>query len=522
MREDLEAFGAARPGLWVPPMVFILLACDAANPSSTPEPTRPEPRLELLALKLTEIHYHPLDEGTVSGDEYEFVEIKNAGKIVLNLADVAFDQGIQYAIPAATTLAPGEFLVVASNAAAFQDRYGFAPSGEYTGKLSNTGERITLSDLSAHMVITSVEYLDRSPWPAAADGGGRSLVPVAANLDDDPDRPVHWRTSFAIHGSPGKDDPPMAYVNEILAHTDPPEKDSIELFNPNDASLDVSGWFLTDNQTIPAKYRLPPGTILPARGFAVFDSDDFNADPKSPLSFSLSEHGEEIYLVADEMGCAIAYCDGFSFGDQENGVAFGRYVTSTGEVQLVSLQTPTLGSENAPPAVGPLVISEIMYNPPAGLDEYVELQNTGTVELPLSEPSLPDHTWKIDGIAFAFPPSITLAPGETVLVIPSAVPEAAFRDEYGVPADVRTFTKTEDLPDYGGVLTLMKSWKPYDLGPQTILPFILEETIAFSNTTPWPPAANGTGSALHRKDLSAYGNDPSNWEAAAPSPGRTP
>jgi hypothetical protein len=55
-----------------------------------------------------------------------------------------------------------------------------------------------------------------------------------------------------------------------------------------------------------------------------------------------------------------------------------------------------------------------------------------------------------------------------------------------------------------------------------ILPFILEETIAFSNTTPWPSEANGTGSALHRKDPSAYSNDPANWEAAAPSPGRGP
>jgi hypothetical protein len=168
------------------------------------------------------------------------------------------------------------------------------------------------------------------------------------------------------------------------------------------------------------------------------------------------------------------------------------------------------------------VLSEIMYNPAPGGDEYVELQNTGAEDLPLSEPSMADHTWKIDGLGFAFPPSITLAPGETVLVVPSAVPEATFRAEYDVPADVRIFTTSQDLADYGAVLTLMKAWKPYQNGSETVLPFILEETIAFSNTTPWPAAANGTGSALHRKDLSGYGNDPANWEAAAPSPGRVP
>jgi hypothetical protein len=522
MRGHSGPFGVVHPRLWAASIIALLLAGGAVACSKTPGSAPPEPRPELLALALTEIHYHPLDEGTVDGDEYEFVELKNTGAAALSLAGVAFDQGIQYPIPAGTTLEPGQFLVVASNASAFQDRYGFAPSGEYTGRLNNTGERITLSDVTRHAPIVSVEYRDTAPWPSAADAAGRSLVPVAANLRDDPGRPVHWRMSFAINGSPGRDDPPIAYVNEILAHTDPPEKDSIELFNPNDAPLDISGWFLTDDKAQPAKFQVPPGTILAPQGFGVFTSDDFNADPQSPLAFSLSEHGEQVYLVTDAMGCAIAFCDGFIFGDQENGVGFGRYVNSVGETQLVRLQTPTLGSENAPPAVGPLVIGEIMYNPAPGGDEYVELQNTGALDLPLSEPSLPDHTWKIDGLGFAFPPSITLAPGEIVLLAPSSVAEATFRAEYGVPAEVRIFTTSQDLADYGAVLTLMKAWKPYGSGSDTVLPFILEETIAFTNTTPWPAAANGTGSSLHRKDLSAYGNDPASWEAGPPSPGRVP
>jgi hypothetical protein len=517
MRGHPGSFGVVRPRLRATPPLALLLAAGALACSKSPHAEPAVLRPELLALALTEIHYHPLDEGTVDGDEYEFVELKNTGVAALSLAGVAFDGGIQFSIPAATTLGAGQFLVVASNAAAFGERYGFAPSGEYTGKLNNTGERITLSDTANHAVIVSVDYRDTSPWPVAPDGAGRSLVPLAANLRDDPSRPVHWRTSFAIHGSPGRDDPPIAYVNEILAHTDPPEKDSIELYNPNDAPLDIGGWFLTDDKTQP-KFQIPAGTILPAQGYGVFTSDDFNADPQSPLAFSLSEHGEQVYLVADAMGCAIAFCDGFTFGDQENGVGFGRYVNSVGETQLVRLQTPTLGSENAPPAVGPLVISEIMYNPAVGNHEYVELQNTGAEDLPLSEPSLADHTWKIDGLGFAFPPSITLAAGETVLVVPSSVSDAAFRAEYGVPADVRIFTTTQSLDDYGAVLTLMKAWKPY----QDVLPFILEEIVAFSNTAPWPAAANGSGSALHRKDLTAFGNDPANWEAGPPSPGLAP
>jgi len=494
-------------------LVACLLGCHRAAP--------PEPRPELLALELTEIHYNPLGEGAISGDQYEFVEVKNSGPAALTLTDVAFTQGIKYAFDAGVVVDAGQFLVVAADAAAFEERYGFAPAGQYTGTLNNTADRITLSDLPADSAIVSVEYRDRSPWPAHADGTGRSLVPMAADLGDDPARPVHWRSSFAIHGSPGRDDPPVAYVNEILAHTDPPEKDSIELFNPNRFPLDVGGWFLTDNKVMPLKYQIPSGTMIPARGFAVFDQDQFN-DASSPTAFGLSEHGEEVYVVADASGCETGYCEGFAFGDQENGVAYGRYVTSVGEAHLTRLQTPTLGAENAPPGVGPLVITEIMYSPAPGGDEYVELQNTGTEDLPLSEPSMADHTWKIDGLGFAFPPSITLAPGEIVVVVPGTVDQPTFRAAYGVPDGVRLFAGAGGLADFGASLTLMKAWKPYKLDGQEILPFIVEETVDFTSTAPWPPAANGTGQALHRRDATAYADDPINWVAAPPSPGSVP
>ena len=36
----------------------------------------------------------------------------------------------------------------------------------------------------------------------------------------------------------------------------------------------------------------------------------------------------------------------------------------------------------------------------------------------------------------------------------------------------------------------------------------------------WPSEADGQGPALHRLSLAAYGNDPANWQARDPSPGR--
>jgi len=37
---------------------------------------------------------------------------------------------------------------------------------------------------------------------------------------------------------------------------------------------------------------------------------------------------------------------------------------------------------------------------------------------------------------------------------------------------------------------------------------------------PWPAEADGLGASLHRIIPERYGNDPENWEAAPPSPGR--
>ena len=43
--------------------------------------------------------------------------------------------------------------------------------------------------------------------------------------------------------------------------------DSVELFNPTASDVDIGGWFVTDDFNTPKKFRVPDGTIIPARGF---------------------------------------------------------------------------------------------------------------------------------------------------------------------------------------------------------------------------------------------------------------
>ena len=53
--------------------------------------------------------------------------------------------GIAYTFPAGTTLAPGGYLSVAENPAAFQTKFGTTALGPYTGNLSNAGDDLVMA-----------------------------------------------------------------------------------------------------------------------------------------------------------------------------------------------------------------------------------------------------------------------------------------------------------------------------------------------------------------------------------------
>jgi hypothetical protein len=156
-------------------------------------------------LKITEILYHPLDGDGVDGSEYEFVELKNIGPAPINLSQAHFVDGITYTFPSGTIIDPNNFIVLASNRQEFNNRYRFLPFGEYSGQLDNGGERITLLNAEGDTIIT-VRYDDKAPWPESPDILGYSLVTKEVNPTGDLNDPSNWRASYAIHGSPGRDD----------------------------------------------------------------------------------------------------------------------------------------------------------------------------------------------------------------------------------------------------------------------------------------------------------------------------
>ncbi len=210
-------------------------------------------------------------------------------------------------------------------------------------------------------------------------------------------------------------------------------------------------------------------------------------------------------------------------------MSFGRYVNSLGEEAFVAQTTNTFGTVNSGPLVGPVVISEIMYQPPPNeantnaFLEYLELQNITTNAVPLFSPDLPLHTWHLRGaVQFDFPPNVTLASGQRVLVVGFD----PVNDTAGLAAFCWAYPLATNIPLYGPWQGRLENSderielrKPGQLTGSGTVPSVLVDAVHYRSIPPWPAAAAGLGSSLQRLMPSAYGNDPTNWFAAGVSPG---
>jgi hypothetical protein len=470
-------------------------------------------------LAITEIMYRPLKDEQEGIGELEFIEVKNTGSTPIDLSGLSFTNGIQYDFPKGRVLQPGEFLVLGENEGHFQQRYGKKPFQVYLRKLSNDGERLTIRDALGARVF-SVRYEPGAPWPVLANGHGFSLVPVDPNQNSNPDDPSNWRASASVGGSPGADDPeptvPVVFVTEALAHTDLPLRDAIEIHNPNDSPVDITGWFLSDKLTTPKRWKIPPTVIEPGEYVVFYESDEFGNifDEHFGSSFALSASGEEVYIFsADAAENLTGFSHGFSFGASENGVSFGRYITSIGEEHFVAQNERTLGGPNSGPLVGPVVITELMYNPAGTNDEFVELMNITSGPVKLYDPQNPKNTWRIGGIAWEFPQGIELAAHEIILVVP--VEPEAFRTRYSIPAAVRVFGPyTGNLSNSGERIRLRKPDAPNLVNELWVVPYIDVDSVTYADRDPWPAEPDGSGPSLERIDPAAYADDPANWRSS--------
>lgn len=502
-------------------------------------PTAASYYTSIPALRITEIMFNPPAPpagNTNDADNFEFIELKNIGGTPLNLQGAKLSGGIEFTFPN-LTLAGGQYVVVVKNLAAFQSRYGMSPlvAGVYTNNLANSGDHLVLRGPMSEPIL-DFDFSDA--WYPVTDGEGFSLVhvnPLAAT--DTWGMKSSWRPSSMLQGSPGAADPtpaniPAILITEALTHTDPPLLDTVELYNPTINTVDLGGWFLSDDPHEPKKYRIPAGSFIFARSFRTFTTEQFGS---GATGFSFSSTGDSVYLFSGDASTNLTgYAHGFDFGAAPNPISFGRFVNSQSREFFVLQSNNTLGQRNAYPRVGPVVISEIMYHPPdllGGVDddlnEFIEVQNIAATNVPLYDVNYPANTWRLrDAVDFDFPSGIVLAPGQRALIVgfdPNffATLKASFIAKYNIPTNTLLLGPwSGKLNNSGDTVELERPDNPNISALETVVPYYVVEKVAYADAAPWPVSADGGGSSLQRIEPTLFANDPCNWQAAAPTAGQ--
>lgn len=481
------------------------------------------------SLRITEVMYNPL---STNGDVYEFIELKNVGGSPLDLGGLVFDEA-RYAFPTGTTLAAGAFFVLVRDAVAFTQRYPAVTfHGEYqsVSGLSDNGERLWIEDANGIRILdfTFEDGNGEPQWYPTTDGQGYSLVPTATNGNFS--SPLSWRASANLYGSPGADDPAPSssgiVINEVLAHSDPPFEDAIEIRNIGTGTINIAGWYLSNSATNLMKYRITNATLnIPAGGYHVFyEGTSFNQNPTSAACFEISSLGDEVHLSAVSGTNLNGYRSWVEFAATENATSLGRHLKSDGTVDFVRQVSRSFGMDNPGsvaqfrtgtglvnpgPLVGPIVIREIQADPDGSGAEYLMLENITGTNVPLYDTARPSNTWIFsEGISFSFSPGNVLTGGTAAFVVSDDV--ATFRTDYGITNPTTQIFGPFDgsLSDSGEDVVLSRPDVPETNG---FVPYIVAELIDYRDTTPWPLPYEDAGSPIRKGVATNYGNDAAIW-----------
>lgn len=392
--------------------------------------------------------------------------------------------------------------------------------------LSANGESLVITAVNGATTIDSVTFgaQTRDVSQGRLPDGGATIVSFSGQTASP--GYTNWAYSPVV-------------IHEVLANATSPFEDAIELHNPSAVSVNVGGWWLSDDLNQRQKYQIPAGTIIPAGGYLVIYEGSFNAGPNP---FSLSALGDEVILSAvDGLGALTGYGSLVRFGASALNTSFGRVAatglnTSSGGAEFWPQSAHTFGQDNpasvaqfrtgtgaanVAPKIGPVVLNEVMYHPVDGAggvdngrDEFVELHNPTAAAQSLAG-------WRLKGDSeFVFPAGASLAAGAYALVVTfdpaDSVTLAAFRAAYSLSPSVPVFGPY--------VPKLANSTQSIELGqPGTAIngstPYLLVDKMEYRDVAPWPTAPDGSGTSLQRQSVTVIGNTAANWSSAAPTPG---
>lgn len=186
-------------------------------------------------------------------------------------------------------------------------------------------------------------------------------------------------------------------LNEVESDGD--TADWAEIYNAGTTSVDISGWYLLDNDPVThadSVVPLPEGTILEPGEFYVFEQNNH-------FLFGLGKIDQA--TIYDKEGNVV---DELAWEVQATGV-YARIPDGTGE--FVDAPTSTKGFSNK--IINPVLISEVMSNDPEGGQDWIELFNPTKNDIDVSGIVIKDND---DTHEYVIPEGTMIKPEEYLVI----------------------------------------------------------------------------------------------------------
>lgn len=196
-------------------------------------------------------------------------------------------------------------------------------------------------------------------------------------------------------------------------------EDWIEIYNANDSSLNLAGYYITDDIDELTKWQIPFGypdsTTIDSAGFRIFWADNQPWEGPLHLGFKLSKDGEQIVLVSSN---GLTIIDSITYKPQTTNISMGRY--PDGQDFWFYYNQPTPGDENLSGYLG--VADSVTYSSPAGI-------YSTSLSLNISDDDpLTNIVYTTDG---SNPDSLSpIMPDPLVLTSSSVIRARALKDNY--------------------------------------------------------------------------------------------
>ena len=308
-------------------IIFLILFLASCNTKDITYPQKSELRIFINEIMAD-------NETTISDEDGEFedwFELLNADNRSINLKGFLFKNNDKiYKLNSNLEIAPDEHLV-------------FWCDGDSVGKHTNfefsaAADKLVLFD-DDNKIIDQVEFTNLETdvsFGRIPDGGEELgfLYPTPGTINPDPSTYHVVINEFMASNNATIFDPDFNNAGDWL-----------ELYNPGESFADISGWFLTDDPTVPDKWKFPGATIVEANSFLLIWCDRMDGQPDSlktalHTNFTLQKHGEFIQLSRNDGTVE----DSLSYGEQTTDISYGRIPDGADNWQF--FENPTPGTSN--------------------------------------------------------------------------------------------------------------------------------------------------------------------------------